>query len=209
MTAPIFSNALEPVNVTEGQEAKFVVDFSADPPPAVKWFRYSFPVENSDDFIIVNDSNRSTLIIKKACVDDSGIFTCLLENIVGSSKASTNLNVVEAGDEYIMEASTKTKRTLKEMQVNEGDNIRFDIQFTAGDKSNLSFFHDGKQISEEGEEGSGDQTGVKISVENDVATLLIANAAVKHSGTYECHMKTDGGEATCSVKCNVIPRSKT
>ena len=205
MTAPHFSKSLEPVNVTEGQEAKFIVEFDGDPPPAVKWFRYTFPVESSDDFKVINDTNKSILVIKQTCLDDSGIFTCLLENLVGSSKASTNLNVVEAGEEYIMEASTKSKRTLKEMQVNEGDNIRFDIQFTAGDKSNLTFSHDGKLISEE-EVGGKEQGGVKISVENDVATLLIANASPKHSGTYECHMKTEGGEATCSVKCNVIPK---
>ena len=206
MTAPMFKTSLEPAHVTEGQEAKFVVEFDAEPAPAVKWFRYSFPVENSDDFKVINETNKSTLIIKQTCLDDSGIFTCLIENLVGSSKASTNLTVVEAGEEYIMQASTKSKRTLKEMQVNEGDNIRFDIQFTAGDKSNLTFSHDGKTIKEE--DMDGDKGGVKISVENDVATLLIANATPKHSGTYECHMKTDGGEATCSVKCNVIPKAQ-
>ena len=206
MTAPLFSKSLEPVNVIEGQEARFTVEFEGDPSPAVKWFRYSFPVENSDDFKIMNETNKSILIIKQSCLDDSGIFTCLLENLVGSSKESTNLNVIEGGEEYIMEASTKSKRTLKEMQVNEGDNIRFDIQFTAGDKSNLTFFHDGKTITEEETEGV-EQSGVKISVENDVATLLIANASPKHSGTYECHMKTEGGEATCSVLCNVIEKT--
>lgn len=206
MTAPIFTTSLEPANVTEGQEAKFYVEFDGEPAPAVKWFRYSFPVENSDDFKVINETNKSTLIIKQTCQDDSGIFTCLLENLVGSSKASTNLTVVEAGEEYVMQASTKSKRTLKEMQVNEGDNIRFDIQFTAGDKSNLTFFHDGKTIKEEDMDGK-ETGGVKISVENDVATLLIANATPKHSGTYECHMKTDGGEATCSVMCNVIPKA--
>lgn len=206
MTAPFFSNTLEPVNVTEGQEAKFIVEFEGDPAPAAKWFRYSFPVENSDDIKVINETNKSILIINQASLDDSGIFTCLLENLVGSSKASTNLTVVEAGEEYIMEASTKSTRTLKEMQVNEGDNIRFDIQFTAGDKSNLTFSHDGNTIKEEDVDGK-EQGGVKISVENDVATLLIANASPKHSGTYDCHMKTEGGEATCSVKCNVIPKA--
>ena len=206
MTAPIFTTSLEPANVTEGQEARFHVEFDGEPAPAVKWFRYSFPVENSDDFKVINETNKSTLIIKQTCQDDSGIFTCLLENLVGSSKASTNLTVVEAGEEYVMQASTKSKRTLKEMQVNEGDNIRFDIQFTAGDKSNLTFFHDGKTIKEEDMDGK-ETGGVKISVENDVATLLIANATPKNSGTYECHMKTDGGEATCSVMCNVIPKA--
>lgn len=198
--APSFVRSLEPVTVTEGEQAKLVVEFNGEPVPAVKWFRYSFQVQNSDDFQIRTTDTSSSLTIKKTCTDDSGIFTCLIENIVGSCKTSTNLNVVESGqDLYTMEASVKTARTLKEMKVNEGDNIRFDIQFTAGDKSNLKFTHDDKVI----DDTDGD---VKISVENDVATLLIANAkAEKHSGLYTCHMKTSAGEATCSVKCNVIP----
>ena len=69
----------------------------------------------------------------------------------------------------------------------------------------MSFSHNGKPISEQ-EVDEQEHGGVKIGVENDVATLLIANASPKHSGTYECHMKTEGGEATCSVKCNVIPK---
>jgi len=45
---------------------------------------------------------------------------------------------------------------------------------------------------------------VKISVENDVATLLVANTnANKHYGHYTCHMNTSMGEATCSIGCNV------
>lgn len=197
--APSFIRSLEPVTATEGETAKLMVEFNGEPVPAVKWFRYSFQVQNSDDFQIRTTDTSSCLIIKKTCTDDSGIFTCLIENIVGSCKTSTNLNVVESGEDmYTMEASV-VKTTLKEMNVNEGDNIRFDIQFTAGDKSNLKFTHNDKPID--------DVTGndVKISVENDVATLLIANANPNHSGLYTCHMKTDAGEATCSVKCNVIP----
>ena len=58
MTAPMFKTSLEPAHVTEGQGAKFVVEFDAEPAPAVKWFRYSFPVENSDDFKVINESNK-------------------------------------------------------------------------------------------------------------------------------------------------------
>merc|ERR1711974_301509 len=99
----------------------------------------------------------------------------------------------------MMQASVVTKRTLKEMNVNQGDNIRFDIQFTAGDKSNLKFTHNDKLIDDTKEEDN-----IKISVESDVATLLIGNASPSHSGLYTCHMKTEAGEASVSVKCNVL-----
>jgi hypothetical protein len=198
MSAPNFKKPLEPVTVTEGQEAKFVVEFTGDPMPAVKWYRYSFPITNSDDFKVSTENGRSTLTVVKACPDDTGIFTCIVENIAGASKSSTNLNVVEEGQEYVLQASTRTTRRLQEMTVSAGDNIRFDIQFTAGDKSQLEFFHDGRPIKEEEEEG------VKILFVNDLATLLIENASPKHSGLYECLMKTPGGEARCQVKCQVV-----
>ena len=197
MTPPNFKKPLEPVTVTEGDEAKFEVEFTGDPMPAVKWFRYSFPINTNDDIKIVTDNFKSTLAILRSCPDDTGIFSCIIENIAGASKSSTNLNVVEAGQEYVLQASTKTTRRLQEMSVSAGDNIRFDIQFSAGDKSQLQFFHDGRTINE-------DEEGVKILFDNDLATLLIENAAANHSGLYECLMKTDGGEARCQVKCQVV-----
>lgn len=169
--------------------------------PVVKWYRYSFPINNSDDFKITTENGRSTLTVIKACPDDTGIFSCIIENLAGASKSSTNLNVVESGQEYVLQASTRTMRKLQEMSVNAGDNIRFDIQFTAGDKSQLEFFHDGRPIKEEEE-------GVKILFVNDLATLLIENASSKHSGLYECLMKTPGGEARCQVSCRVVEAAK-
>ena len=195
MTAPMFEQSLEPVTVTEGEPATFSVRFAGSPNPVVKWFRYSFPVHDSKDFQVHTTDNTSSLRIAKTCADDSGVFTCLLENIVGASKSSSNLNVMEAGQEYVMQAQTKSTRTLKEMQVNAGDSIRFDIGFSGGNKDNLQFFHDKKRLEED--------QGVKIQVENDVASLIIENANPSNSGMYECVMKTEGGEASCQVKCMV------
>lgn len=195
MQAPNFVKSLEPVTVSEGEAATFRVEFVGQPNPVVKWYRYSFPVKDSKDFQVVTTETSSSLTITKTCADDAGVFTCLLENIVGAAKSSSNLNVVETGQEYVMMASTSTKRTMKEMNINEGDNIRFDIGFSGGDKSNLEFTHNGQTIEE--------SSGISISVENDVASLLIEKANPSHSGMYECIMRTGGGEARCQVNCQV------
>merc|ERR1719150_175915 len=197
MVAPNFSKSLQPVTVREGESATFMVEFVGQPNPAVKWYRYSFPVKDSKDFQIVTTSTSSSLTITKTCADDGGVFTCLLENIIGAAKSSTNLNVMEDGQEYIMQASTKTMRTMKEMNINEGDNIRFDIGFSGGDKSDLEFSHNGQTILE--------SHGISITVENEIASLLIEKANPSHSGLYECTMKTEGGEAKCQVQCNITP----
>jgi hypothetical protein len=93
-------------------------------------------------------------------------------------------------------------RTLKEMTVNSGDSIRFDIGFSGGSKENLEFRHEGRRLVE----GAG---GVRIQVEKDVASLIIEAAAADHSGLYECIMRTDGGEARCQVRCLVVGGSAT
>lgn len=63
--------------------------------PVVKWLRYTFPLKDSVEISIENDANSSTMIIRKTCVDDAGIFTCLIENPAGATKTSTNLTVME------------------------------------------------------------------------------------------------------------------
>ena len=86
---------MEPVAVTENEAAKFRVEFEANPVPVVKWLRYTFPLKDSVEISIENDANSSTMIIRKTCVDDAGIFTCLIENPAGATKTSTNLTVME------------------------------------------------------------------------------------------------------------------
>lgn len=220
---------MEPVTVQEGQEARFRVEFEANPMPVVKWMRYTFELKPNEDIMIQNDETSSTMTIKKTCVDDSGIFTCVLENPAGATKSSTNLTIMENSQQVqsssiIEQKSATTKQvssssmktvsktsmaqshtsstaqsitTSKTMHVKKKDKIRIDIQFKDGSKSDLTFTHNGKALTE------SNQEGIEISFSNDIASLAISNADEKHSGLYECIMKTAGGEARCSIQCMV------
>ena len=235
--APLFTTPLEPVVVEEDDEAKFRVEFEASPRPVIKWLRYTFQLNTSDDIKILEGDTSSTLIIKKACIDDTGIFTCLLENPAGSNKSSTNLTVLEKNPQenqqestmmestttytsssYIEQSSSMKSNEIKKssseiqkssneiqqksnnqktMHVKKNDKIRIDIQFKDGSKSDLTFTHNGTPLTD------SNQEGIEITFSNDIATLTIDNAESKHSGLYQCIMKTEGGEARCSVNCQV------
>ena len=204
------------------------MEFEASPRPVVKWMRYTFPLKSGDDITIdESEDNASTLIINNTCLDDSGIFTCILENPAGATKSSTNLTIMEkktvvemhsseqkSSSTTLMQSSTMSQQkssssiieqkqssssitSSRTMHVTKNDKIRIDIQFVDGSKSDLTFTHNGKPLTE------SNQEGVAISFSNDIATLTIANAEPKHSGLYECIMKTAGGEAKCSVNCLV------
>merc|ERR1739844_700567 len=90
----------------------------------------------------------------------------------------------------------------KIMHVKKKDKIRIDIQFKDGSKSDLTFTHDGITLTE------SNQEGIQITFSNDIATLTIDNAEEKHSGLYQCIMKTEGGEARCSELSSRIEGKK-
>ena len=215
--------------------------------PVVKWLRYTFQLKASNEISFDSDETSSTMIIKKTCADDAGIFTCLLENPAGATKSSTNLTVMELkvmesnqqhqsssmstqqqqeqSSAYTASVSSSTVKkqsvssssmiqqssssivntsgsqeiaTSKTMHVKKNDKIRIDIQFKDGSKSDLTFTHNGTALTD------SNRDGVAIAFKNDIASLTINNAESKHSGIYECIMKTEGGEARCSVHCQVV-----
>jgi hypothetical protein len=231
--------------VDDSQSATFNVEFEATPKPVVKWFRYTFPISQSDEILMESDDKSATLCVKKTCLDDSGIFTCLLENLAGATKSSTNLTVLEVenqqvensqfknrqdhsqvesqsvttSEEHQQQSSTQQTTTSQSqsyqsqshqsqsqqsiisnsrtMHVKKDDKIRIDIQFVDGNKSDLTFTHNDQPLSE------SNKDGITITFKDDIATLTIDHANENHTGTYECIMKTEGGQARCKVDCQV------
>merc|ERR1712001_288744 len=112
-----------------------------------------------------------------------------------------NKNITNTNTKKSMNKSENNKNKIIEnqkiMHVKKKDKIRIDIQFKDGSKSDLTFTHDGITLTD------SNQEGIEITFSNDIATLTIDNAESKHSGLYQCIMKTEGGEARCSVNCQV------
>ena len=84
--------------------------------PVVKWLRYTFPLKDSVEISIENDANSSTMIIRKTCVDDAGIFTCLIENPAGATKTSTNLTVMETTVQNSNQISINNQQSSQQSQ---------------------------------------------------------------------------------------------
>ena len=112
MEAPNFSRTLEPLTVREHEPATFRVFFSGCPRPEVTWLRYTFPIADSEAFQIHTTDTSSSLTVLDPRPDDSGVFTALLRNDCGSTKSSTNLNVVAEKDaqEYVVNSSSSASQ---------------------------------------------------------------------------------------------------
>eukprot|EP00096_Caligus_rogercresseyi_P000406 TRINITY_DN1084_c0_g1_i5.p2 TRINITY_DN1084_c0_g1~~TRINITY_DN1084_c0_g1_i5.p2 ORF type:complete len:124 (-),score=31.55 TRINITY_DN1084_c0_g1_i5:186-557(-) len=116
-----------------------------------------------------------------------------------TSTSKTESSMHSSSTTTTQSSSTSSSQSQgKEMRVSKGDRIRVDIQFKDGNKSQLKFLFEGKEIQE-------DKEGVRISVANDLASLIIDNAdPQKHTGSYECIMDTKSGKASCKIFCRVI-----
>ena len=78
----------------EGSKVVVFVEFTADPPPSVSWYRDGFMVEDSEDFKIITTATKSTLTIKHAFIIDSGLYTIKLFNPIGIRQCQAAIRIM-------------------------------------------------------------------------------------------------------------------
>uniref|UniRef100_A0A913I9R6 Ig-like domain-containing protein n=1 Tax=Strongyloides stercoralis TaxID=6248 RepID=A0A913I9R6_STRER len=92
--APTFTNTLQPINARQGQNAKFVAEFTGTPPPTVTWCHNNKQIDDGQlNYKITTTDTSSTLEITKVNFGNSGIYTCIIRNPSGASSAETKLNL--------------------------------------------------------------------------------------------------------------------
>ncbi|KMY97015.1 uncharacterized protein Dsimw501_GD13415, isoform H [Drosophila simulans] len=199
--APVFTKKIQPCRVFENEQAKFEVEFEGEPNPTVKWYRESFPIQNSPDLQIHTFSGKSILIIRQVFVEDSAVFSCVAENRGGTAKCSANLVVEErrrAGKGGIQPPSFVT--TIQSTTVATGQLARFDAKVTGTRPLDVYWLKNGMKI----------QPSIKFKMleEDSVHTLLIIEPFAEDSGRYECVAVNAAGEARCDGDCIVQSPSK-
>lgn len=199
--APVFTKKIQPCRVFENEQAKFEVEFEGEPMPTVKWYRESFPIQNSPDLQIHTFSGKSILIIRQVFIEDSAVFSCVAENRGGTAKCSANLVVEErrrAGKGGIQPPSFVT--TIQSTTVATGQLARFDAKVTGTRPMDVYWLKNGMKI----------QPSIKFKMleEDSVHTLLIIEPFAEDSGRYECVAVNAAGEARCDGDCIVQSPTK-
>ncbi|XP_034137006.1 titin-like isoform X2 [Drosophila guanche] len=199
--APVFTKKIQPCRVFENEQAKFEVEFDGEPNPTVKWYRESFPIQNSPDLQIHTFSGKSILIIRQVFVEDSAVFSCVAENRGGTAKCSANLVVEErrrAGKGGIQPPSFVT--TIQSTTVATGQLARFDAKVTGTKPMDVYWLKNGMKIHP--------SIKFKMLEEDSVHTLLIIEPFAEDSGRYECVAVNSAGEARCDGDCVVQSPTK-
>jgi hypothetical protein len=79
---------------SEGSKVVVSVEYTANPPPTVSWYRDGFMVEDSEDFKIQTTPTQSVLTIKHAFIIDSGLYTVKLFNPLGIRQCQAAIRIM-------------------------------------------------------------------------------------------------------------------
>ncbi|XP_046554801.1 titin-like [Haliotis rubra] len=95
-TAPAleYDNRLKSAQTVKGGSTLVLqVNVSGIPSPKISWFLDDEPLEKSERISVDTTDDFSTLTIKNAMLDDTGMYTIAAENVVGKAEADFEINV--------------------------------------------------------------------------------------------------------------------
>uniref|UniRef100_A0A663E1G1 Myosin light chain kinase, smooth muscle n=1 Tax=Aquila chrysaetos chrysaetos TaxID=223781 RepID=A0A663E1G1_AQUCH len=90
---PQFESRPQSLEASEGQEIKFKSKVSGKPKPDVEWFKEGEPIKAGEDVQIYEEDGIHCLWLKKACLGDSGSYSCAAFNLKGQTSTSWLLTV--------------------------------------------------------------------------------------------------------------------
>ncbi|XP_076602369.1 myosin light chain kinase, smooth muscle isoform X2 [Chaetodon auriga] len=96
--APRFICCLTDLKVMDGSRVTMTVELTGHPPPEVMWFHDGQEVTESEDFHLLREGNRCTLLIQEVFPEDTGTYSCQAWNQYGEDHTQSQLTVEEPQD---------------------------------------------------------------------------------------------------------------
>ncbi|XP_023192924.1 myosin light chain kinase, smooth muscle isoform X3 [Xiphophorus maculatus] len=96
--APCFIRCLSDLKVMDGSRVSMTVELSGEPPPAVMWLHDGQEVSESEDFHLLREESRYTLLIQEVFPEDTGAYSCRAWNQYGEDQTQARLTVEEPQD---------------------------------------------------------------------------------------------------------------
>ncbi|XP_069964240.1 obscurin isoform X3 [Bactrocera oleae] len=194
---PEFIRELHDTNCIEGFPVQIQVKVLSNPLPDIKWFHNGqeiLPNEGRHTFAETKD-NTYCLHIKEADLKDSGLYEVVASNAKGSALSKARLQVALKTDESMPEVPPRFLSSIRDVNANEGDEIKLSAAFTANPAPEIIWTKDGNTLLND--------DGTLISCDGKHVSLIINNAESSHSGTYNCLLANPLGEDASGCELNV------
>lgn len=198
LKAPHFIKQLYPKIVLVNSVVILEALVSSNPVSSFQWFYNAAPIQITKTTRINSKENKSVLIMEIIALENSGVYTCRAENVLGSVTSTVSLKVVEnenqlqEENEYI---SPRFVEKLKPIQLMDGDSLRLPCRVIGHPIPKIQWTHNKKPINE--------VKGFELLQDSDgLCVLTIPEVFPEDDGVYACSATNKLGKAR--TKTNVI-----
>ncbi|XP_071419035.1 myosin light chain kinase, smooth muscle isoform X3 [Pithys albifrons albifrons] len=186
---PRFESHPQSLEASEGQEIKFRSKVSGKPKPDVKWFKEGRPVKAGEDVQIYEEDGIHCLWLKKACLRDSGSYSCTAVNPNGQTSTSWLLTVSRP---KVEEVAPCFSSVLKGCAVSEGQDFVLQCCVGGVPVPHITWLLNDQPIQY-----------AHSTFEDGVAKLTVQDALPEDDGIYTCLAENNKGQASCSAQVTV------
>lgn len=191
--APEFFKQLRRAEVEHGATAKFEAKVSGQPEPTIEWTKDGEELTSSPHFRTYYDGEVCKLTIFEAKDDDSGEYTCVATNDVGTASSKAQLVVKEPI------VSPEFKKKMENTAVVEEKTAEFVVRVVGNPEPTIEWTKGGKKIR-------GDSRFQMRTVDKYTFKLVIKHVTLDDLGTYKCVASNEAGRAQCSARLDVTEK---
>ena len=195
-----------------GEDLKLMCEASGKPQPEMSWFRNQAEfIQNSPASGSGKGNTRATLVINSLIAADSGTFTCVARNMIGSSSRNFTLTVIDSGL-----ASPFLPSGPENTTVEQGSPAKLDCEIKSSTAPTVKWLkrleaweYDKKDSIEIGKEKFRviqHEKNVVVGKDEYVNQLVIQEASQADAGMYYCFVRNPGGYKFKNAYLTVISK---
>ncbi|CAK6974033.1 myosin light chain kinase%2C smooth muscle [Scomber scombrus] len=191
--APRFTRGLTDLKVMDGSRVTMTVELTGQPPPEVVWLHDGQEVTESEDFHLLREENRCTLLIQEVFPEDTGAYSCQARNQSGEDRTQARLTVEEPQDGVQPWFITKPKP----VSAAAGQHVLLSCAI-AGDpfpQYTWTTADPGRPLTSGGD--------YELLQKEDVISLLIRRVKKHHAGDYLVTLRNEVGECSAVASLSI------
>uniref|UniRef100_A0A4W3JR25 Palladin, cytoskeletal associated protein n=1 Tax=Callorhinchus milii TaxID=7868 RepID=A0A4W3JR25_CALMI len=207
-SAPRFIQKLKSQEVAEGSTVRLECRVTGNPSLLIRWFCEDKELQNSPDIQIFQNGDLYSLIIAEAFEDDTGRYTCLATNHLGSDTTSAEVYiegmlVCEAF--YVMVIAIVELRlmysgVLQDISAFDGQVVVLECRIKGAPLVRVQWFRQGTEIEDSPDFRILQKKPRSASEPEEICTLVIAETFPEDAGIFTCVATNHLGSVSCRAE---------
>ncbi|XP_067373028.1 myosin light chain kinase, smooth muscle isoform X2 [Channa argus] len=197
--APRFISHLKDLKVMDGSRVSLAVELSGQPTPQVVWLHDGHEVMESEDFHLLREKNRCTLLIQEVFPEDTGTYSCRAWNPYGEDQTQAQLTVEEPQNGVQPWFITKPKP----LNAVVGQHVLLSCSIAGNPFPQYTWTRANKS---QPLTSGGDY---ELLQKEDVVSLLIRRVKKHHTGDYMISLRNHVGECSAVSRLSVTEEDQT